>query len=76
MLTTIEIRALLVELLTAAAGGKPTHWRQVIGEVFVLPLASHPRCNWKVLPDGEPAEIAAVHEAVGLVRQQHPHALR
>jgi hypothetical protein len=49
-------------------------WRQVIGRVEVLSLASHPRCNWTAVPKGSDAEIAAISKAINLVRYEHPRA--
>jgi hypothetical protein len=66
--------ALLVGMLTEAVGGESAYWSSVIGNVEVLSLATHPRCNWTAVPDGSDEEIGAVYKAIDLVRQEHPHA--
>jgi hypothetical protein len=76
MLTAAEIHNLLVTILVGAAGGDPERWRELIGEMFVFSLATHPTCNWRVVPSGTPAEVAAINMAVELVRQDNPHARR
>jgi hypothetical protein len=76
MLTADEIQALLIKMLVEAAGGEPAHWRGLIGDVIVFPRATHPTCNWRIVPSGEPAQVAAINLAVELVRQEHPHARR
>ena len=55
MLTGTEIQDLLVEMLAGAAGGNPERWRELVGEVELLPLATNPEGNWRVKPMGENA---------------------
>ena len=73
MLTAAEIHSLLVMTLSRAAGGSPERWRELIGEMFVFSLSTHPTCNWRVVPFGTPREVASINMAVELVRQGHPH---
>jgi hypothetical protein len=63
-------------MLTGAAGGTPARWREIVGEVTVLSLATHPACNWTVVPGGTDEEAGAVYKAMELVREEHPHARR
>ena len=76
MLTAAEIQSLLAEMLAGVVGGPQEEWRSRIGELEVLSLAAHPRCNWSVVPTGTPQQVAAIDTAVELVRGEHPHARR
>jgi hypothetical protein len=76
MLTATELQNLLIEILAGAAGGKPERWRELIGEVEILPSATNPRCNWRVKPMGKNNEVDAIDMAAGIVRQEHPQARR
>jgi hypothetical protein len=76
MLTASEIQSLLVEMLSGAAGGEPERWRDLIGDIEVLPIATNPKCNWRVKPMGKNNEVDAIDMAAGIVRQEHPHARR
>ena len=68
-----ELRDLLAHLLSGTAGGSEAHWRQLVGEVEVLPIALHPRCNWRVSPAGTDGEQRAIEAAVEVVREAHPY---
>ena len=61
-------------MLTGATRGKAIDWTEVVGEVFVVPLATNPRSNWTVLPTGGASAVAAVEKSVEFVRQEYPHA--
>jgi hypothetical protein len=76
MLIAAELQNLLVEILAGAVGGKPERWRELIGEVEIVPIATHPHCNWRVKPMGKNNEVDAIDMAAGIVRQAHPHARR
>jgi hypothetical protein len=72
MLSALEIRAVLVEMLAGAVGGEPTRWHEVIGDIEVLSWTTHPVCSWAVVPQGTEAENSAVYLAAEVVRQEHP----
>lgn len=72
-MTPIELRHLLVTMLTGAAGGTEARWSEAIGVVRWLPLSMAPRSNWRVEPSGTAAERLAIDAAVKLVREQHPY---
>jgi hypothetical protein len=76
MLTATELQNLLVEILAGAAGGDPERWRELVGEIEVLPLATNPKGNWRVKPMGTNGEVDAIDMAAGIVRQEHPHVRR
>jgi hypothetical protein len=72
MITTFELRTLLATMLAGAADGGEDHWRLLIGDIAVLPLAMNPHSNWAVQVRGNAKERAAIEEAVRLVREEHP----
>jgi hypothetical protein len=74
MRTATEIQDLLVKILAGAVGGAPERWRELIGEVEIVPSATRPNCNWRVKPMGKNDEVDAIDMAAGIVRQEHPHA--
>lgn len=71
--TATELRALIAHLLAGAAGGSEERWAALVGEVEKLPIAMHPRCNWRVVPGGSASEQEAIGKAIELVRGQHPY---
>jgi hypothetical protein len=71
--TVNEIQDLLVKMLSGGAGGKPERWRELIGDVELLPLATNPRSNWRVKPMGTNVEVDIIDMAAGIARQEHPH---
>jgi hypothetical protein len=76
MLTATELQNLLIKILAGAAGGAPERWRELMGEIELLPLTTNPKCNWRVKPMGTNAEVDAIDMAAGIVRQEHPHVRR
>ena len=76
MLTAAEIQSLLVEMLAGAVGGEPDRWRELIGDVEPLPLASNPVSNWRVKPMGTEAEVDAIAMAATIARGEHPYVRR
>lgn len=69
------ILSLLVELLAGATGKSEAHWRNVLGEIEVRPLAMNVRGNWFVGPTGSADDVEAAEKAIDLVRREHPYAL-
>jgi len=43
--TPTELR---VTLVAGATGTRAARWEKLIGQVEVLPIVFHPRCNWRV----------------------------
>jgi hypothetical protein len=72
--TATEIRALLGHVLSGAAGGTEAFWSGLVGEVELLPIAFHPRCNWRVTASGTAGELDTIAQAVEIVIQAHPYA--
>jgi hypothetical protein len=68
------VQALVTHFLTVAAGGSQAKWRNLIGEVIVLPLARHPEGNWRVSPIGTAEERDAIERAAAIVAASHPYA--
>jgi len=71
--TPDELRDVLARMLSGAAGGTLEKWRKAIGEVEMLPLAFHPRSNWRVTPKGPAEQRDAITSAVEIVRGAHPY---
>lgn len=73
--TPDELRDLLALVLAGAAGGEETHWREIIGPVEKLPLATNVLSNWRVSPVGTKAERETIDHAVEIVRGEHPYVV-
>jgi hypothetical protein len=73
MHTVNDLQDLLVEMLSGGAGGKRERWRELIGDVELLPPATNSRSNWRVKPMGTNAEVDIIDMAAGIARQEHPH---
>jgi hypothetical protein len=71
--TPDELRDLLATVITGVAGGSDADWRQAIGPVTRLPIATNARCNWRVSPKGNDAELGVIRRAVEIVRAAHPY---
>jgi hypothetical protein len=71
-----ELRELMVELLTGAAGGEETRWRECIGPVSWHPLGNRPASNWTIEPTGSSREREAIEHAARLLRAEHPYVDR
>ena len=71
VLTPDQMRDLLAMLLRGAAGGERGHWLDAIGPVEKLPTHLNVRSNWTVHPKGKAAELAAIRQAVEIVRGEH-----
>ena len=74
--TPTELRATLVTLVAGATETRAGRWEKLIGEVEVLPLAFHPRCNWRVELGGVEDERKVLDAAVVLLRGEHPYVSR
>ena len=64
---------ILVEILVGAAGKTPEHWRQAIGPVEKLPVATNVRSNWAIKPKGNRTDVATIERAAAIVREAHPY---
>ena len=71
--TPFELRDLLVTVIVGVAGGDEKRWRDAVGPVEKLPIASHARSNWRVSPTGGAAECGVIRRAVEVVRAAHPY---
>lgn len=71
--TTDEIGKLLAHLLAGAAGEDEAHWIKLIGPVTALPIIEAPRSNWRIEPEGKPAEVEAIEKAAEVVRLAYPY---
>ena len=67
-----DLRDLFLVTLTRRFGGTRRRWRMVIGEVRIYPRATHPHCNWSVVPSGSAAENEAVESVADDLRSAHP----
>jgi hypothetical protein len=74
-MNTTQLRELMVELLTGAAGGDPARWYECVGEVAWRPMSTIVS-NWSISPTGTADEIEAVRHAERIVRDQHRIATR
>ena len=68
-----ELAALLAHLLSGAAGGEESEWREIIGLVHKLSIVDHVHSNWEVIPGGTGKQRAAIAKAVLVVRTEHPY---
>jgi hypothetical protein len=71
-MTAHQLQALLVNRLIRAHGGGSRAWRAAVGPVRVYDVATHPHCNWAVMPSGSIGENAAVERLCDSVRAEHP----
>lgn len=71
--TPTDLRDLLTELLSGAAGNTRDYWAGAIGDVEQLPTHFNVRSNWQVQPRGSKRDLDAIQKAVDLVRQEHPY---
>ena len=71
--TPDELRDLLATVITGVAGGSVADWRQAIGPVTKLPIATHARSNWRVSPQGSDTEMGVIRRAVEIIRAAHPY---
>ena len=71
--TQSELAALLAHLLSGAAGGEESDWRDIIGPVHKLSIVDHVHSNWEVIPGGTGKQRAAIAQAVLVVRAEHPY---
>lgn len=71
--TPEELRDLLATVIAGAAGGDEGHWRELVGAVTKLPLATNVLSNWSIAPAGKKAERAVIEQAAAIVRAEHPY---
>lgn len=72
-LTPTELRDLLATLLSGAAGKDEATWREKVGPVEKRPILENIASNWRVMPTGTGADVAAIGKAVEVVRAAHPY---
>ena len=68
------VRALIIEILAGVTDMPQSVWEDFVGEVEVLPIASHAASNWRVEGIGTLYETSAVTKAAEVVRIHHPYA--
>ena len=71
--TPTELRATLVTLIAGATETRAKRWEALVGDVEVLPIVFHPRCNWRVKVTGSPADRAVIEKAIELLRDAEPY---
>jgi hypothetical protein len=71
--TPAELRDLLVTVIAGAAGGDEQQWRDAVGPVEKLPIATNARSNWRVKPTGDQAKRGVIARAFEIVRAAHPY---
>jgi hypothetical protein len=74
--TPAELQDILVTILAGAAGGDETTWRTAIGPVTKLAVHTNIHSNWSIEPTGDAATLAAIAQAVDIVRAAHPYVAR
>lgn len=67
------LRDILAEILTGAAGKTEDHWREAVGRVEKLPVATNVRSNWRITPKGNRTDVATIERAAAIVREAHPY---
>lgn len=72
VISTADLRALLVLDLVDHFGGSASAWIEAIGPVTVYEAGPHDDTNWLLLPFGSPHEREAILEAEVMVRRYHP----
>ena len=72
-MTPDALRALIVEILVGVAGGTATRWERIVGNVEELPIALHPRSNWRIIPTGSSDEAVTANAAAEVVRAEHAY---
>ena len=63
---------LFVTILARNSGSNRRRWRAAVGDIRIYSLATHPHCNWNVVPSGTVAEVAAVERLADDLRGRHP----
>ena len=71
--TPTELRTTLVTVVAGATGTPPSKWEKLIGEIEMLSLAFHPRCNWRVTVSGAGEEREVFDAAIELLQREHPY---
>jgi hypothetical protein len=70
--TAAELVDLFLKTLLRELGGNRRRWREVLGDVRLYSVDTHPHCNWSFVPSGTAAEIAAVERIADRLRGEHP----
>jgi hypothetical protein len=71
--TAAALSDLFVTVITGVEGGTDEHWRAIIGDVHMLPIATNVRSNWAVAPRGTRREHRVIDKAAEIIRQAHPY---
>ncbi|AMK20116.1 MULTISPECIES: hypothetical protein [Sphingobium] len=71
-MTTDRLTDLLVARLVRDHGRSKHHWRKAIGPVRLYSRATHPHCNWAIIPTGSVQEIALIETLMDDLRMRHP----
>lgn len=71
-MTSGELHDLFLSTLVRQAGGTRRRWRLVLGNVKVYSVASHPHCNWSVIPSGSVGEVDTVERIADDLRLRYP----
>lgn len=74
--TPTELRATLVTLVAGATETRTQKWERLIGDVEMLPIAFHPRCNWQVEVEGSEEDRRVIDAAIALLKGKHPYVSR
>lgn len=67
-----QLEDIFLATLVRETGRDRRHWRGVIGDIRVYPVATHPHCNWSLTPTGSIADIARVERLADHLRMRHP----
>lgn len=70
-MTASDLEQLLVARLIRDRGGTSQTWHRALGKVIVRDPATHPHCNWDVIPSGSDARRAAIERLLDDVRLEH-----
>ena len=71
--TPTELCATLVTLVARATDTRTSKWEKLVGEVEMLSLAFHPRCNWRIAVSGAGEDHKVLTAAVELLQREHPY---
>lgn len=75
-MTSGALHDLFLSTLIRKEGGNRRRWRLAMGEVRVYDRATHPHCNWAVMPSGTAAENEAIERIADDLRVSLPIVTR
>ncbi len=67
-----QLIALVTRRLDGLFGNNEQRWRDLIGEVQLVPIAFHARRNWTIQPRATSRERRAIERVVRIVAVEHP----